>query len=256
VDSNGFTASCNCGSVTRPWAELAAFSENDAHFVLCTKTNSFSTIPKSAFPSPADIAEFRALVDAKLNQDRPFTARHFDFKFEMRDYRRAYWVHTLKAGGWRRAIKALAIYAYIAYGSFILWHSISAKDPAARAALVGALVSAPLLRLFGKRKQYYLGPVRTYFSEVGLHVQYPARLGRWHWSEFIGYLEDDSVLLLYLSSKLYALIPKRALVGPAYDFNKLVMEKLSRYDHRNPSVCRSPEAPPNKVSSAAGNPSV
>jgi hypothetical protein len=78
ANEDGFTTNCKCGTVTRPWSELTSFSENKTHFAFNTKMGG-QVLPKSAFPTEAEITEFRALVSGKLNQDKPATAPHFDF---------------------------------------------------------------------------------------------------------------------------------------------------------------------------------
>src|SRR6202035_4935615 len=50
VEQDGFTASCKCGAVTRPWPELARFSENKSLFFVGTKTDA-QLVPKAAFSS-------------------------------------------------------------------------------------------------------------------------------------------------------------------------------------------------------------
>jgi hypothetical protein len=77
--------------------------------------------------------------------------------------------------------------------------------------------------------------VRVYFSDEGLHMQYPSAQLRKPWSQFIGYLENDKIVLLYLSPKLYNTIPKRALTGPAARFRAMAEAKLAPYDYRNPA---------------------
>ena len=50
ADSNGFTVSCRCGTVTRPWSEVSRFSENKHLFLVGTKADG-QVIPKAAFPA-------------------------------------------------------------------------------------------------------------------------------------------------------------------------------------------------------------
>jgi hypothetical protein len=200
-------------------------------------------LPKSAFPTEADITEFRALLSGKLNQDKPATAPHFDFALKAEEYRAAYWLHALKGGGWRGLLKALAIYGCMIYGAFVLWNSIAPHNDAVRAGLIGGLVALPLLRIVGKRRKHYFGPLRVYFSEEGLHLQDPANQTRTSWKQFVGYLEGNSILLLYYSPKLYRTIPKRALTGQAARFHTMVQTKLRRFDYRNPTVPELTAAP-------------
>ena len=240
ADENGFTTSCKCGTVTRPWSELTSFSENKTHFAFNTKMGG-QILPKSAFASEAEITEFRALATGKLNQDKPATAPHFEFALKREDYRTAYWLHTLKGGGWRGLAKALAIYACMMYGVFVLWNSIAGHNDAVRAGLIGALAGVPLVRIAGKRRKQYVGPLRVYFSAEGLHLQDPANQSRTSWKQFVGYLEGDGMMLLYYNPKLYRIVPKRALTGQAAQFRTLVQTKLNRYDYRNPTPAMEPK---------------
>jgi YcxB-like protein len=235
ADESGFTTICKCGTVTRPWSELTSFSEIKTHFAFNTKMGG-QILPKSAFASEAQMTEFRALATGKLNQDKPATAPHFDFALRRADYRQAYWLHTLKGGGWRGLAKALAIYAGITYGVFILWNSLAANNPGARAGLIGGLVGFPVLTIVRKQRRQYLGPLRVYFSEQGLHLQDPANQARASWDQFVGYLEGNGVMLLYYNPKLYRIVPKRALSGQAERFQTLVKAKLSPYDYRSPAA--------------------
>lgn len=234
ADESGFTASCKCGSVTRPWSELTSFSESKTDFAFNTKMGG-QVLPKSAFPSEAEITEFRALATGKLNQDKPANAPHFDFALKRDDYRIGYWIHTLKGGGWRGLAKALATYVCFTYGVFVIWNSLAVHNEAVRAGLIGGLIGFPLVRLANRRRRQYLGPMRVHFSNEGLYLQDPANQARTSWTQFVGYLEGSGMFLLYYNPKLYRIIPKRALTGPAVQFQTLVQSKLSRYDYRSPN---------------------
>jgi hypothetical protein len=89
ADEDGFTASCKCGTVTRPWQELVRLSETNTHFALTTKMGGH-VIPKAAFPSEAEVTRFRAFATGKLNHDKPLTASHVDFNYEPTGYRGAF----------------------------------------------------------------------------------------------------------------------------------------------------------------------
>ena len=240
ADETGFTLRCKCGTVTRPWSELTGFSENESFFALACKAGG-QTIPKSAFSSAADMTEFRALATGKLNQDRPLTSRHFDFASTPTDYRQAKLLHVLKGGGWRGVLKSLAVFACGVYTVFALRHSLSRHNPGILAGLIGALLGISLLRLTKLRRKHYLGPLRVYFSDEGLHLQDPNHQSRNPWSRFIGYLEDEKLILLYYSPKLYRIIPKRALVGVGEEFSAIAARKLPRYNYRNPGPIQPEE---------------
>ncbi len=233
ADETGYATSCKCGTVTRPWSELVSFSENKTHFAFNSKMGG-EILPKSAFPSEAQITEFRALATGKLNQDKSVTTPHFDFALRKADFREAYWMHILRGGGWRGLAKILLLYGGVIYGVFVLWNSIAANNPAVRAGLIGALVVIPAMRIMRNQRKHYLGVLRVHFSEQGLHLQDPVSQARVPWDRFIGYLEGKGVILLYSNPKLYRIIPKRALTGQAAKFQALVETKLGAYDYRNP----------------------
>jgi hypothetical protein len=171
-----------------------------------------------------------------LHHDKLATAPHFDFALGALDLRAAYWLHTFRGGGWRGSLKALATYACVIYGTFVLWNSIAAHNDAVRAGLIGGLLALPLLRMVKQRRKHYFGPLRIYFSEEGLHLQYPANQTRTSWKQFVGYLEGNGIMLLYYNPKLYRIVPKRALTGPSAQSAKLVESKLRPFDYRNPAV--------------------
>jgi len=235
VDENGLTVSCACAIVTQPWSELTSLSENATHFALGTKAGGH-VLPKSAFSSESQITELRAFVSGKLNQDKSVTSRHIDFACTPGDYRAAYWLHTLKGGGWRHPAKRFATSAFATWGCVVIWRYVSAsRDPVVLVGLIAMLVGAPAFgMIMHSRKKRYLGPLRLYFSDEGLHAQYPARQSRRPWSQFIGYIEDKNVILLYLSPKFRTVIPKRALAGPGASLGTLIKAKLKRHDYRNP----------------------
>jgi hypothetical protein len=233
ANESGFTTSCKCGTVTCRWSELTSFSENKTHFAFSSKMGG-QIIPKSVFSTEAEITEFRALVSGKLNQDRPVTAPHFDFALRVEDYRAAYWIHTLKGGGWRGLLRAVAIYGCTMCGTYFLWNSIAAHNDAARAGLISGLAALTLVKITKQRRKHYLGPLRVYFSEEGLHLQDPTNQTRTAWRQFVGYLPGGEIILLYYSPKLYRIIPRRALTGQAAGFYGMVETKLDQFDYRNP----------------------
>jgi hypothetical protein len=233
ADEKGFTTACKCGTVTRPWSELTSFSENATHMAFSTRMG-WQVLPKSAFPSQAEVTELRVLFSVKLNQDKTIASPHFDFALTPEDYRAAYWLHTLKGGGWRGLLRVCVVDGCILYGGVLLWNSIGAHNEAVRTGLIGGLIAVPLLKFAGKRRTRYFGPLRIFFGEEGLHLQDPKNQARIAWKQFAGYVENRSMILLYSSPKLYRIVPKRALTGPSAQFGKLVESKLRAFDYRNP----------------------
>ena len=237
ANENGFTASCNCGTITRPWSELTSFSENNTHFAFSTKMGG-QILPKSAFSSEAEITEFRALESGKVGNDKFSSSPYVDFALSRKDYRDAAKLHNLKGGGWRRLTRVVAIAAVSTWGCVVTWKYVSAsRDPIVLVGLVALLVAAPAYgKLKRKVSNKYFGSLRTYFNEDGLQTQYPAAQTRKSWSQFIGYLEDSEVFLVYLNPKFFSIVPKRALGGQCERFQALLKTKLGQYDYRNPAV--------------------
>jgi hypothetical protein len=99
---------------------------------------------------------------------------------------------------------------------------------------MGGALAVVLLRFSRRRPKPRLLPVRVYFSDEGLYVQDSVNQVRNSWSNFIGYLEDEKLFLLYYNPKVYRLIPKRALGESGSEFRKLVSEKLSPYEYKDP----------------------
>jgi hypothetical protein len=232
VDQDGFTASCKCGTVTRPWTELARFSENKSLFFVGTKTDA-QLVPKAAFSSEGAITEFRTLFVERLNADRPITSRSIEFSYTPQDFRNARILHILNGGGWRSLVGKLATFCISAYGVYAIWGYMSPqRNPALLFGLIGGLLAVPLLRGMRSRRRHYLGRQRIYFSEQGLHLEGSGTVARNTWTQFIGYLESKHAVLLYYHPRAYRIIPRRALADRETEFRALLEEKLSRYDYR------------------------
>jgi hypothetical protein len=234
LDSNnaGFTVSCKCGTVTRPWSELAQFSENNALFFVGTKTDG-QIVPKSAFPSEGEITQFRAVFLEKLNGD--ITSRHIDFSYTARDFRNARVLHIFRGSGWRSLAGSVATFAVSAYGVYVIWDYLSPhRNLAVLCGLTGALLGVPLLSALGKRRKHYFGPQRVYFGEQGLHLQSSGTLARNSWTQFGGYLEDGHAFLLYYGPRTYRIIPKRALIGCEAAFRALLEVKVRPFNNKRP----------------------
>jgi hypothetical protein len=190
------------------------------------------TIPKSAFSAQSEITEFRALAAAKLNRDLPLMSPHLEFVCQREDFRNARMLHILKAGGWRLWLKRFLLGAW---GVWVLAY-FCAKVPgeyiAAVAVLALVLLAFYLSKAASLRRKHYLGPLQIYFNEEGLFLQDPATVSRTPWTQFVGYVEGDRVLLLYYNARRYRVIPRRALTGHGAEFVEMVKAKLPLYDYR------------------------
>lgn len=231
-DDAGFTVSCRCGTVTRPWSELAQFSENTSLFFVGTKTDG-QIVPKSAFSSEGEITEFRAVFLEKLGGD--VTSRHIDFSYTTEDFRHARILHVFEGGGWRRLAGSLATFAFSAFGVYVIWDYLSPhRNLAVLCGLTGALLGIPLLKARRKLRKHYFGPQRIYFGEQGLHLQNSGTLARNSWTQFIGYLENRHIFLLYYTPRTYRIIPRRALIGCEAAFRALLEVKVRRFNDKRP----------------------
>ena len=234
INTAGFTAACACGTVTRPWSELTHVSGNEKFIFVGSKTG-VHPLPKSYFPSAGEITEFRAFLAEQLHQDKLPTARNIKFACTKSDFRNAKLLHLLHGGGWRGLATELAVLAGVGYGAWILWHALKHPEPAILCGIVGPLVGVTLLRLTSrKRKANYYGPLQIDFSDEGMHLRDPNTQARSYWSQYVGYLENENVLLLYRTPMLYRIIPKRALIEQGTEFLKLVETKLRPFDYRTP----------------------
>jgi YcxB-like protein len=232
LGQNGFTVTCNCGSVTRPWTELVRFSENESVFIVGTKRDA-QLVPKTAFSSAGATTEFRALLLERLDADRPIPSRSIKFSYIPRDFRDAQLLHLLHAGGWRHFAKTWTTYCIAAYGAYVIWRYVSPQgDRAILCGLIGAVLGVPLLRAMRAKRKHYLAPQQIYFSEQGLHLQDSATVARNAWTEFVGYLESDHIFLLYYNPRLYRIIPRRAFEGREAEFRRLLEANLGKFDYK------------------------
>jgi hypothetical protein len=232
LDQNGFTVNCNCGSVTRPWTELVRFSENKSVFIVGTKADA-QLVPKRAFASEGAITEFRALLLERLDADRPIPSRSIKFSYIPRDFRDARLLHLLHAGGWRHLAKTWATFCIAACGAYVIWRYVSPQgDPAILCGLMGVVLGVPLLRAMRAKRRHYLAPQQIYFSEQGLHLQDSTTVARNTWTQFVGYLEDDHIFLLYYRPRFYRIIPRRAFEGREEEFRRLLEANLGRFNYK------------------------
>jgi len=233
ADEQGMTFRCRCGAVTRPWSELREFAENESRFILATNSD-VQGIPRSAFATEAEATEFRREISSRLQQNRSHNLRHIEFACTPGDYRHAWLLHTVRGGGWRGLLRTAATFTCVGFGLFTLSRSL----PGPMSALVWVCgIATPLLvRLSqNRRRKPYLGHLRIYFGEDGLHLEDRQSVARTAWTQFVGYLEDKRLLLLYYNPRLYRIVPKADTTGTSWtELLALVPHKLSKFDYRQP----------------------
>ena len=66
--------------------------------------------------------------------------------------------------------------------------------------------------------------------EAGIQVENQSGLLRIPWNRYAGYVEDNSVFLLYYTSGQYRLIPKRALAEREEEIRALVTKHLPLFN--------------------------
>jgi len=233
TDETGFTSSCQCASVTRPWSELTGVTDGKNHVVLSVK-GAMLILPKSAFPSGGEITELMALASSKLKQDQSGIERHIEFNLTREDLRQAQYLHILKGGGWRRLLSRGGNLLLFYGGVAVIWNSLKAGSAAILAGIAGACILVTATQVVGLRKKHYFGTLRVYFTAEGLQLQDPNSQSRQPWRQFIGYLDDPSLLLLYYNPRLYRIIPKRAIGERNRDFIDLAKANVPPFDYRNP----------------------
>lgn len=231
-DQAGFTASCACGSTTRPWSELIQCVETSNLFLLVTKGDQIPVF-KSAFAGEADITEFRAAILEKLNAGRTFSSPSLEFVYSAQDLREGRWLHIVSGGGWRRLATQAATFVCCVWGSFVIWNYVSReRNPLVLVGLLALAGAGPVSQWIRARKRMQRVPQILFFGDEGLHFQSGSVLARTPWTQYIGYLESDSVFVLYSSPVRYRTIPKRVLNGSEERFRNLLAAKLPKFDYR------------------------
>jgi YcxB-like protein len=244
ADKDGFTTACKCGVITRPWNEFVSVGEVPKFLLVGTRKGT-ELIPKSAFGSDGELTEFRSLLLGKLNQIAAPMCKNFEVSYTAADFRSAHWLHVWKAGGRSRLIYSLISawgVAVIIYFLLTDTKSIDVEAPTARIfAFIGAVLFWALPAISRLRSPKFL-PARIYYDSEGMLVVNTANRIRFSWDQFIGYLENKQVLLLYLNPRQYRLIPKRVLAGRPSEFYDVMQRQLRPYNHKNlaPSVSPSP----------------
>lgn len=228
-DAEGFTFSCKCGTITRPWSQLTGLTENSILFVLLIGQQ-HELLPKSGFDSEAAKTEFRRTCSEIVDRDRSATAPSVTYAPRVEEYRSARLLNFTKAGGWRAFVK---VYAGLAAASILIAMVWVSYVP-----LIGGVVLMALTTWLALRgspnKRWYVGELSIGFDEQCLYIQDTVSLVRTPWEEYLGYVENRELFLLYRSPKLYRMIPRRAFGPKETEFQALLQRKMARYDYRRP----------------------
>lgn len=233
-DENGFTFACKCGTITRPWKQLRGLTENANIFALLI-ADQVEVLPKSAFPTEADKTEFRRICSEIVDRDRPVTAPSITYYPTVNEYRAARLLNFTRAGGWRAFVKIYVILAVISLLFAAVWTSFV---PLAVGVVLMAIATFTALR-GQKNKRWYVGQLSVGFDEQCIYIQDSVSLVRTPWEEFLGYVENQELFLLYRNPKLYRMIPRRAFGPKEAEFRCLLERKMSRYHYRRPIGARA-----------------
>jgi hypothetical protein len=236
IDESGFTTVCNCGTVTRPWTEFVQLADTK-YLLLVRGKKGVEPIPKSAFPSEGDLTEFRGFLLGKLNDGRPLPVQHFEFAYKPADFRSAYWLHVWRGGGRRNfffyLIKTWGV-AVVTYFVLTNTKSVDVSETTARLLAIGCAIVFSAAPLLARPRRASSGPMRVRYDRENLHVELPASRIRYAWDQFVGYLENRDIYLLYVGPRAYKIIPKRALESRENEFGGLLRTNVRPYDYRNP----------------------
>ncbi len=227
TSGEGFVFGCKCKQTNYLWAQLVSVLESTEIFIIRTK-EAVEVVPKPAFPDEAAVTEFRQLLLSHMDRPDAMKARAVDVQYTPADLRWASWLHVRKGGGWRGLLGRTVLAACVA---FYLGFFAIAFDPMIRrdnfffaeCAALGLL----LLMLLLRPRRQYTGPLRVWFSEEALHIEYPFSLVRLEWYRLYRYLEDKHNLLLYQDDHAYLAVPQRYIaVGQREYVRSIVQAKL------------------------------
>jgi YcxB-like protein len=209
TSEDGFVFGCGCKRTNYGWSQLVSVVESGDVFIIRTK-DAVEVVPKPAFPDEAAITEFRQLLASHMDRPSALKARAVEVMCTRSDLRWARWLHVRRGGGWRGILGRVAL--AVGFAVYLGYLAVQFDPSMRRDGLLlfecGAL--GLLLYMFlSRRRPPYRGPLRVWFSEEALHVEYPFSLIRLEWYRFIAYLEDSHNLLLYQDPQTYLALPQR-----------------------------------------------
>jgi hypothetical protein len=259
VSQSGFTLSCRCGQVTRPWTELISFSENNFMLGLRTKSE-FILVSKRGFSSPGEVTEFRALVLDELARQKKSTIPYVDFAYVRHDFTHAQLLHMRRGGGWKPLARRAFVISVFSY--FVLYAAFASHSAQFGAmpwwtmpALLGFWGTALLVLMLDKVRsaKHYFGPLRIWMGEDGISLRDQTSETRIGWENYIGYLEDSQMYLLYHNPRFYRIFPKRIFdKRRQQEFRQLLTSKLPPLGQ--PVAPPQPSRPPNNLAGGSLNP--
>jgi hypothetical protein len=229
---DGLLIGCDCGTVTRPWAQLWTLAETDRVFVLCTSAEVLA-IPKTSFSSGGDQTEFRAILSQRLSQNKSVTARAVEFACNPGDWRSASWLQ-FKVGGSLRAAGFMVL--ALVMGTFILLF-VPFFDPDVRMSrplVVGACIFVLLLLILAfalrRRTLRHWVPMKVWIAEDAMYVQYPVGECRIPWTQVTRCIADKKSLLFVQSDNSVILIPQRCIPPAQREYVQALLH--TKVEHR------------------------
>jgi len=228
TSEDGFIFGCKCKQTSYSWAQLVSVMESAHVFIIRTK-DAVEVVPKPAFPDEAAITEFRQLLLSHMDRPDALKARAVDVQYKPADLRWANWLHVRRGGGWRGLVGRIILAGCVA---FYLGFFAVALDPMIRrdnfffaeCAALGLL----LLMLLLRPRRQYIGPLRVWFSEEALHIEYPFSLVRLEWFRLYRYLEDSHNLLLYQDDHAYLAVPQRFIAAGQREYVRSIVHAKLR----------------------------
>jgi hypothetical protein len=101
--------------------------------------------------------------------------------------------------------------------------------------------------------KHYFGPLRVWIGEDGISLRDQTTETRIGWENYIGYLEDSHVYLLYHNPRFYRIFPKRIFdARHQQEFRQLLTSKLPPLGQ--PLATPEPARPPDHLPGGTLNP--
>jgi len=232
-DDEGFASGCNCSTLRQPWSRAMSFAENEEFFAITTPAGE-TILPKHAFPEAAMETEFRALVHEHLQLEPSFAEPGFTMQAQKQDRKAANRLHFLRGGGWRDHLER-QWWRYLWFTGWGAWILVSSRRDGSTGLtlsvfmiVLSVIVLLNWLRTVGRRERDG-APLEVSLGAEGLRLKDWVTTSREPWSGYLGYLEDERMMLLYLAPRYYRMLPKRWM-GPQQErLLAIVRERLPEY---------------------------
>lgn len=219
--------SCACGSTSRPWTEVSAFTEGPAFFQINTRQEAH-LIPKRAFASESERTEFRALVDEHVHVASALSGTRIQFVRTKADARKTRMLHMKKGLSSKQKVNIALSCAVLVWAVFYGIRAVTGNPHYAVGLGVCALSLAARFSPWIKKSKYrYFGRLNASFNADGIQIQDNVSTARYRWTDFRGYTKDSSYWLLYHTNNTYRAFPRRAFqLNQASEFNQLLEKNL------------------------------